>query len=49
MDRIIKITINLAEVNENTPTGEEVAQQLRDDFADGNLDASVTLETEYDE
>jgi hypothetical protein len=51
MKRVIKLTIEFDEIDDNTPTAQEMITQLRDDLADVGLGvtSTITLETEYDE
>lgn len=48
MDRKIEITVVLKDASDKSPTGEEIVQQLRDDFCDAGIEAEITLKSELD-
>ena len=52
MERTIKLTIVIGEPNEDTPSGEEIAAQLLQDFGevlDPGQTVKITCDNEYEE
>lgn len=56
MDRTVKLTIVIKNIHEEetdihnaTPTGEEIQESLENDLRLGGHEATVVMDTEYDE
>lgn len=52
MDRTVRITISITNIDGDTPSGEDIVNQLREDFNEIRNErqtVTVTLDTEYDE